>query len=58
LNVDEIYPREDLPKCLRKCIADPLSRSDLRRNWTELVKTFDYVFDALKVVSKNQIFID
>ncbi len=30
--------REDLPACLRKCKTDPLTRSDLRRNWTEMVK--------------------
>jgi hypothetical protein len=29
--------REDLPQCSRKCKVDPLNRSDLKRNWTQLV---------------------
>ena len=35
--------REDLPTCLRKCKADPLNRSDLKRNWTTLVNVFTYL---------------
>ena len=40
--------REDLPTCLRKCKADPLNRSDLKRNWTTLVNVFENVFTYLK----------
>ena len=29
--------REDLPTCQSKCKLDPLTRTDLSRNWTGLV---------------------
>ncbi len=32
--------REDLPQCLSQCLNKPLTRSDVKRNWTGLVSYF------------------